>query len=114
MNDETMAMMAEDKLANQTASTAAASTDNKVKKSEAGVKIKVGQTEEEKAPKDNQKDVDMVDVGIADSENPYMTDMSGAYKKTINYGEMPLNEIDTGTYIQEDYVKEDGTYQVKN
>ena len=55
----------------------------------------------------------MAAEGIADCDNPYMYDMSGAYKKTINYGEMPLNE-DTGTYIQDDYVKDDGTYAVKN
>ena len=30
-------------------------------------------------------------------------------QKKINYGKMPLNE-DTGTYIQDDYVKDDGTY----
>ena len=94
MNDEATAMMAEDKLANQVPSTA--STD-KPKRTEAGVKIKVGQTDEKK-DEGEPKDTDMVEVGVLDSENPYMTDMSGIYKKTINYGELPLNE-DLETYI---------------
>ena len=102
MNDEVAAMMAEDKLAQQQQSQlSTAATETKQKRSEAGVKIRVGQQDEkaDDKEKDNQKDQDMVEVGILDSENPYMTDMSGAYKKTINYGEMPLNQDLGETYI---------------
>ena len=34
----------------------------------------------------------MQESGYVDSENPYLYDMSGVNKKTINYGEMPLND----------------------
>lgn len=55
--------------------------------------IKVGKQEEEK-PAENKatQDVDMIETGVVDSENPYLYDVSGAFKKPVNYGEIPLTD----------------------
>ena len=60
----------------------------------------------------------MVETGYVDSENPYLYDCSGAYKKVIDYGTMPVNDdledYDVGAQMQDAFVKDDGTYSVKN
>lgn len=60
----------------------------------------------------------MQESGYVDSENPYLYDMSGVTKKTINYGEMPLND-DLGDYdldsqMKDAFVNVDGSYAVKH
>lgn len=74
-------------------------SDSKKKRSEAGIQIKVrDENQEEKSQEQiNTQDAEMQESGYVDSENPYLYDMSGVNKKTINYGEMPLND-DLGDY----------------
>ena len=47
----------------------------------------------------------MVETGVVESDNPYLYDVSGAYKKIIDYGKDPVptdfDDYEANTQIQE-------------